>query len=832
MKDKVIQFILSAGLWTTLVFGADVKDLRPSFDKRPYLKTCWTQANPWFLPDRLSTEGACKGGPDYAWHRYSQDHVQMWKKVAGIIKPYGMTGIQFELNSLLDGKLIFQEVMLRALEGLKQAGNGVKLMVKWTGHKTTPEKQIKQFDNLFRELWKTMKTHPNYYRLNGAPVLVVYSSNYVTAERWKKMIDLVEKKYGKIIILANAFKPKLKKSPEIFRKYMQVFDGMTVYANWTSGEQKRFYDMISDIMHNEFPQKIFEISVHNTYTVHYRHSGQFPELNEKYLDSWQDTLSRKPDSLTLTNFFDIYENSRIIPSYELDDIILRTAQFYLEKWRDEKVTQRDKIDIYVSNFTNVLLGKKAKFEVISFPVKNSAENIKITLQLCNAAGKILHEFPSQTFSSRKFKRLVFTVPTTRFIDELALLPRLKVLSGSYRRTTELFPPTMLAVGMRPHVLWWSRSLKNMNNLSSDSRQWLLNNLPAGSVLKYPEDSLAVIRAKLTSNKNVSPSNHYGSLLRIMRNGVEIKRIKRSIFDMSESLELPNPLSSLDWYSLEIVDASERRYLSAPIWVSGKRFGKKVKVPILDNDIRKIVTVNADRVPFFHYPCKMDNGPILLDRSGYRHNGYLGAKGYSGGHLKRTAYHFEQVGGLKFLKNESAPKFFKEGKGGFYRFSGKEHIAIQGGTAFPYSATYEIAIRPRRTGRKMTLLASMNDQVKISLAPDGKVIVLRSMKKNGKWKKPFFESKSPVEFDSWNRIAVVYDLKQMSLYIDGQFQGSMLVPPIIKATEKDKLPAHEAMNSIFIGSAIKNWYHPDAPHFEGDIKEIRIYGRNLSPAEFL
>ena len=75
---------------------------------------------------------------------------------------------------------------------------------------------------------------------------------------------------------------------------------------------------------------------------------------------------------------------------------------------------------------------------------------------------------------------------------------------------------------------------------------------------------------------------------------------------------------------------------------------------------------------------------------------------------------------------------------------------------------------------------------------------------------------------WSRIAVVYDLRKVVLYVDGIECGSVESAPSRQA---------EWINHVIIGAKCGGLWNPTA-YFKGDIRQIRMYGRNLSPAEFI
>jgi len=226
-----------------------ISDSRRPFNKRPYKKTVWSAANPWWLPNKSRIHGA--GGPDFAWDKFSDDPVIMWKQTAERFKDYGLTGLQHEIIVRNAG---YMNVFKNALEGYRLAGNGFKAQLFMTGGSSDVETAKKYFLNCFDKAMPELKEHPNSYRLDGHPVVVIYQPGTSKPTEWKQIIDAVEKKHGRIIWLANAAHA----NADWLRDYLPYFDGISMYANWSESTQIKLYDDITSVMHKEFPQKIFE----------------------------------------------------------------------------------------------------------------------------------------------------------------------------------------------------------------------------------------------------------------------------------------------------------------------------------------------------------------------------------------------------------------------------------------------------------------------------------------------------------------------------------------------------------------------------------------------
>jgi len=756
----------------------------------------------------------------------------MWKKVAEICAPYGLNGLQLEIIPRADGKAGYLDVLENMLEGFRLAGNGFKAMVFLSPQKYKDKNNAEIFRKAFQELSPLLRNHPNAYRLDGAPVVPVYIPYTFTPEEWHSIISEVEGACGRMVWLADIRNTYVRNdAPEGFaqwlKSYMQVFDGITIYANWSLERQRDFVNEVVPMMKKDFPGKIFEFGPHNTYCPHFAYEGMSPRLTEKFVKSWDMTLEAKPDSITITNFFDHYENSRILPSYEMDDILMRMSEYYISRWKKTSPPETQLLALYVANYINVTIGSEALFEVIGFPFEAKSKTISVRLEICDGKGNILHAFPEDVMTLDSLRILQYSLPTLPYATCRALFPRLKYTVNGKEAVASSCPPTTLVANLRPHLLMWCRSVGNMIDINGSGRTWTLNGAHVGETAAYPHGGIAVINCDTTSAKGPLPSQG-GGAARLLRNGREIDSFNSGDLSFNRIFRLPDPCDTIDCYNLELENNKGGRYLSPAIWVSRDSRKSTCVMPTLlrDNKIMN-VEIEAGRVPFFYYPCDQDCGTLLVDCSGYDHHGFLGGCGFGGGHLQRTAYRHEHLDGTGAALSERAPKFNKDEDGtGFLHFWGGSYAIIMGGTAFPYSSTYELSVRPGELGKRQGLIGTFNGQMNVELTPEGKICAWRSSRVAGdgaaKEVRQEIFSKEKVEPGKWHRVAVVYDLKTLSLFIDGQFQGEVASAPDRR---------HEWMNPVTVGALCAQAWSP-SDFFIGDIRDVRIYGRNLDPVEFL
>ena len=621
-------------------------------------------------------------------------------------------------------------------------------------------------------------------------------------------------------------------APGTVEKLLPYVDGITMYGNWTVEMQRNLFSHIVPAI-KKYPHKIFEASVHGVYLAHFGGFGVRPRLLDKLLASWDMTAAAKPDSIVLTNFFDIYENSRILPSYELEDVMLKIARDRMAKFTNKPIPRDDWPDFRIVNFTSVMVGKNAAFDVIGFPVRLVNKEFELTLELLAPNGSTIYTFPKFQMNLNEFAIKRLNLSSLPFLEQFALIPRLtwKQLDGPSKGSFTGMP-TNLVCSMVPHRLFWSRSCKNILDMKSVG-EWSLNDTGIGGESPYPESGTGVLVSKTTQNSPwISHAfNTAADHVRIMRNGLELTSFYRRDLDFSMSLSLPNPGAGIDAYHLELENRNGARFATLPIYVNaGKRPGT-VLVPVITSDDKiKNVKIDAARIPYFYYPCNKFTGNIFHDISGYDHHGNINAR-FDGGKLDTTGYHYEHTGITGAGNSTGDPSFERDEDGsGFYRFKGAGFVALMGGTAFPYASTWELEVRVPEY-REQPILSTIQRQMNIAMSADGHIIVSRGNLSAGVQihssapvkKEVLLKSLTPLPLKRWNKITVVYDLKKLYFYLNGKLQGSAPISP-------DR--AHEDLNSVYIGAKAVFAAGCEAPYYQGDLRNLRLYGRNLSQSEWL
>ena len=800
-------------------------DFRPPLDKSGYEKTAWTQVNPWFPLDKARIHAY--GGPNYARKKYTGKNV--WGQGMLTCEQYGLTGWQVETMEPQGYEATIKEMLKQAAA----VGTSIKIQPFLNCFSKTPQESLAAIKKNWASLRNDLRNHPNLYRLHNRPVIVIVNPQQFKPAEWKILFDGMDAEFGSMIYLANmGHHAEPGKLAEELRAYMPYFDGVTNYGALTPDNHRDCAKILGEVMHREFPRKICEGGVFTAYLCHFHMGGCDIDLTQNYRNSFNLILGMKPDSISITNFFDHYENSLILPCYEREDFAMRYLQYQLAKWRGTPFPREKQPELVLTGQIMVIAAKQdLTYEVIGFPIDSKEKNVLLQLELCDASGRVIHRFDEREMTLNDDVQIVrFTAPAEKFATQRCVIARLRYRWNDNIRIMPYAMPTTISPSIRTWRMFFARSTKNALMVGNSDKPWSIGGKTPGQTLQFPVSGILNFRAPYFALGGEQPNVGYAQHS-ILRNGNAFYTSvePRNTLNSNLLLQVPYPGDALNFYHLEMENDEGYRFQSLPIYVSANTRPGKVKIPLIDknNQVREFEIEKAT-VPFYYYPCKEETGAVLADVSGYMHNGHIGGSGYGGGHLGFMGYYYYHNGPVDSTSNSLQ---CAEADGSqFIRFNGTSYVTVMGGTAFPGASTYELEIRPAKFGRTMGLLGAGNRQIILTLLPDGRVQAAREneieamggMAPDGSPRRAEIISRNPLKIGKWSRIAAVYDCRKLSLYVDGKKQGEAAIGPC---------KGHEWINHILIGAHNK-WVWDPIDLFEGDMREIRFYGRNLLPEEFL
>ena len=854
---KRLLFAMLAALVVAASFGA-----RPPIkDKSGIARRICTHANPWYPIAMAPVHD--DGGPDRTWEYFKG--TNHWRRCMEVCQSYGVDTIMIEMGEGTGRSPEFREL-------LDNCPPGFKIGMFFGFHMADKEKTAKAVIALLNQFRNDLLNSDKVLRVEGKPVMILYRAAVKPLDYYQHVFSEIERAICPMVFLythsnflMNCYFGGGGDLETKMRKYLEEFDGITDYSY--SYSTPREHKMIAGIvrkLRKEFPDKIYMGTPHMLWTQHFVQSGIDKHLSRDWRASVDLWLGEDPDGLELTNLTDHYEHSNAYPSYEREDLAFRYLEYAVStKWAGRKFRAEKKPELVLCNTVSVALGWNAlDFEVLGFPIDSGEKEVTVGIELCDTSGEVLERLGPRKFTLDGFCEAQFSVPSLRFASERGVVPRLVYKWKGQKYRMNYNPMTYISPSMRQTRGYWARSTRNQLELDENSQTgWTLDGVGPGGTRVPSADGQAVFSAAVRPRKGrgwAQGVQRFG----ILRDGLEFFFTENLRHAMSGTFAwtLPPGGAALHWYNVEMQNANGCRYMSLPIWEdAGKRPGK-CTMPVLDgtNGIVRVEVENV-RVPFFHWPCSRDGGRILIDASGYMHNGSVCCSDAPGspwdlmnGELPFVGYNYYHNGMVTPPKGFHTP-FDRENGRGYLKFDGNHFITVMGGVAFPGAATYEISIRPDRLGERMGVFDTKHAHVRLVVLPDGRLsLKRRSAPPKGAdqfaFAYPEVKSEKPLEVGKWTRVAAVYDLERISLYVDGKKQGeapcrpnyvpltyeSMVDPTVEKPKTPNPNTSHDGHNGLVIGGEKDPGGRENkaANRFVGGIRQIRVYGRALKPGEML
>lgn len=819
--------MLSILVFAAAVFAGE-SGARPAIAKDGLQKSAWVQLNPWFPVDMSPVYDL--GGPNVPYQVCAD--TNSWRHALKTVSRYGIDGVLPEVNFPGGGVDVFRSL----LDGAATLGRPMKVGLFCGFHGgASPDEALAIARRHLAPLAKDLRSNPHVARIGGRPVMLIYNSLRFRPAEWLSIFSGLEKTFGGFCFLFNYSSITSRKGPDgleaKLREYLPVFDGVSAYNYSMNGivVQRREIEVLRRVMADN-PGKIFMGGVFSTYTQHFNMAGLEVHLSRDWRASVDAWIDANPDAIEITNLFDHYENSLVFPCYEREDLLLRYLQYKLCEWRGSAFPRRRRPELVLCNHTSALLGwTSLDYEILAFPIEGEDVSVSASIELCNASGRVLRTLGPANLKLDQFREVQFSVPSTDFIGERGIVPRLVYTWKGDKFQAPHNPMTLISPSIRPNRMYWARSTANAPDVFCDGG-WTLDGVRPGGTRCPRAAGTGVVSARMKLGPDYL---RHG----VKRDGVEwfFTRNVRTQWNAQFALPLPVPGQALHWYHLELQARDGRKFQTLPIWESDGMRDAMVEVPIRfeDGSVR-VCGIEGVRVPFFHWPCDSDDGQLLVDVSGYEHNARIDGKGYGGGHLGYTGYNLCHNGPVAQEEGWENP-FKRDSDGrGFLRLAGRHYIVSMGGTAMPGASTCEISVRPRSIGRRMGLICGSYGKIDLTVEPDGRVCAARRSNKMLFKTDRSVSSLKPLVVGEWTRLAVVYDLKKMDLYVNGGLQGSVEAKPNYhdKSWGSDIMTycSHEFLNELFFGAEDSGLKAVNL--FDGDIREVRVYGRNLAPSEFL
>ena len=227
MTLKLKMLALSAVFLLGLMPDAKgaAKDYRPKFDKSEAKGYVTSLANPWFPFNKERLHAL--GGPNYAHKEFTGKNI--WGQGLKLMDQYGFDALFVEIN---DGG--WYHTYVRMLKEAKEEKAQIKLGMfvgTWNKDHKVVLKNLKRNLSTFKD---DLKKHPNVYRIDNRPVMLIYTPTRYEPEQWKELFEGLEKEFGPMIFLASlygmdgTFPQNSEKMKASLEKYIPYFDGIDI----------------------------------------------------------------------------------------------------------------------------------------------------------------------------------------------------------------------------------------------------------------------------------------------------------------------------------------------------------------------------------------------------------------------------------------------------------------------------------------------------------------------------------------------------------------------------------------------------------------------------
>jgi hypothetical protein len=660
--------------------------------------------------------------------------------------------------------------------------------------------------------------HPNTYRVNGRPVIFIYSG--ISDEDLAAMIREADSGQWKGFWLMQP-RPHIH-SREQISTTLKLVDGMYDFG-MTGMQYKTLLDwgaMYRELSDAEGKRKLVCASACIGYAgsinPFYR-----PYLNTRTLrETFQAAVETDADWISVSTWNDYWEHTQIEPSFWNRDGWGRITRELIREWKGQPVPPRPAEWVAIYHH-EVCLGDDLTFELFSFPYTYRDTYVK--LRLLDLAGKVVKEFGPLKLGRAELATNTFRLDTT----DLAL-PGLQPMIGQAES------PDIPDIAYR-RLPWITLRVNTMNSLRTllvpsvqlrrDLPMLLVNDPPlsnpgvAGGTLRmkvgYPDPANGGSPiARVTIFRNNHPiiteyPDQQGSGYWWSPNFHEVPgdNVGYPVDIYTACLEGPD--GAVAWTQPAVVQhpSADVTPVEVTVFRTGSDFdeawmnGSRLEKPeVVTRTVRKC------DVPTHVWKLDEGEGDRCRDTGSWDRSGWLG---------QMAVYPHREDARKPAWQITDTPS----GQRPVLAFDGQDDHVWLGFRAMPFGpVTVLLLARPQEIGRQQTLFSDMLRKCEITLLPDGHVQVGAYGRKADGEKIEYLTStgSSKLTPDQWHHLAAVHDGMHLRLYVNGQEDASIRVGYDLTR-----------INSLgVLGCAVRHYitYHD---HFHGQLAGAALTGRTLS-----
>jgi len=626
---------------------------------------------------------------------------------------------------------------------------------------------------------------PAWPRLNGRPVVWTYAGTRMSADRWRRTLELLENQgHSPVFILdANSLfgkvKPQAPGDDSTSGLPVEELDSLAglpvaLYPFRTDFDRQTM-ERCLDYLRTHHPESLAaRLSIGTIWPGYWSlGTGWFvdPEATGRIRETFDQ--ARSSQWLTVTTWNDYFETTHFKPTIGFGTGRLDLLHALLAQWRGDQWPTETRLYLWQPN--EVQVGDAITGEAIAM-VPAGGGPIEITVSQCDADGKAFGESTMGRFGTPG----VHAIPYSFHLD--AMPPtHLAYLLLSYRtdggeRASELSRPICVwpagyhPLATRRGTMWRS---------DADTQRRGAPELAIGR-----DDGVPLRLAAEWSDAAFDP----GSQLYVRQNfnliHFPFKHTQRVVYEMDKTYGQGRPRWEVyrpvppgrrwGFFDTVAVMPDGQVRWSDPVWVP----------PVGDADLQCAGAWSFDET----------EGAVAHDASPYGHNGSL--------------------------KGETLPQWVAPGKAGAscLSFDGtSSYVNVPGGRFPEGEFTVSAWVSPQLADSKLDgsqyIYCEINGSVLFSLDADLRLHCMRS--NDGKW--AAVTGKTALPRNEWSHVAVTYDLQHLRLYLNGKLEG------------ETPCTGTRRSNVTAIGC---NPFPPKSGFFRGLIDEVRVEAQALTPEALL
>jgi hypothetical protein len=225
------------------------------------------------------------------------------------------------------------KILLKAAE---QPGFSVTIYLE-----TLQRGQPRDEETIFNSLSYAISTyggHPAFMKVNGKPLIVLWSTNKLPLDAWKRILIRLRTKGLDAVYLGMGYQ----------RKNLEVFDGVHRYGIFdvpnllelysVASRRARYYPLLEDSAES----KIWVATVQPGYDERLlpNRKGHYKDRNDGdyYRATFDAAIKSDPDWIFITTWNEWWEHTYIEPSVLYGDLYLRITREFAQRWKENRAS--------------------------------------------------------------------------------------------------------------------------------------------------------------------------------------------------------------------------------------------------------------------------------------------------------------------------------------------------------------------------------------------------------------------------------------------------------------------------------------------------------------